>query len=345
LIKPKHLSPGDRVAIISPSWGGPSALPTHYALGRRTLEDLLGLEVVEMPNALAHPDWLAQHPEERAEDLHAAFADPSVQAVIASIGGEDSILMMPYLDLRVIAKNPKVFLGFSDLTTIHFACMKAGFASFYGPNVLPSLAARDVPFDYALTALKRTLFDTGPAGRLDPNSAGWTGQLFEYVAQGAENAHGLLHPSTGPRMLQGHGTVRGPLIGGCAEVLEMLKGTSWWPPLDSWRGAIMFYEAYAAPSPAYVTAWLRNFAAQGILQVLSGIIVGRPGEIKPEQHAEHDAAIRHVLKENGLAELPVMTNMDFGHTDPVFTLPYGVIAEIDCDAATFSLTESGVTGD
>ena len=102
-----------------------------------------------------------------------------------------------------------------------------------------------------------------------------------------------------------------------------------------------FTETFAA-TPAQVAARLRDFAAQGILGALSGIIFGRPGAVTAEQHKEYDAALICTLAENGLVDLPVMTNMDIGHTDPVFTLPYGVTAEVDCDAVTFSLMESGV---
>jgi muramoyltetrapeptide carboxypeptidase LdcA involved in peptidoglycan recycling len=159
------------------------------------------------------------------------------------------------------------------------------------------------------------------------------------------NRRRRLQPSTGPRVLQGIGVVRGRLIGGCAEILEILKGTPWWPPLDMWRGAILFYETSdKAPNPAHIVWWLRNFAAQGILQVLSGIVLGRPGGgVDPEHHRDYDAAVGHALDEAGLVDLPVIANMDFGHTDPIFTLPYGVEAEIDSAAASLTLLESGVS--
>ena len=88
--------------------------------------------------------------------------------------------------------------------------------------------------------------------------------------------------------------------------------------------------------------WLRNFGSQGILRALSGIIVGRPCGVAPDKLAEYDAAIVHALDEDGLIDLPVLSNLDFGHTDPMFTLPYGVMAEIDCSASSLSLMESGV---
>ncbi|MEA2720802.1 MAG: hypothetical protein QOJ39_2666 [Candidatus Eremiobacteraeota bacterium] len=345
LVRPPRLRTGDRLAVVSQSFGGPGAHPRRYALGRRVIEERLGLEVVAMPHALANPEWIARNPRARAEDLEAAFRDPSVRAVIASIGGDDSIRLIPHLDLQAIADNPKIFLGYSDATTIHFACMKAGVTSFYGPAVMAGFAENVEPFAYTLDAVRRTLFETEPVGRIEPNRDGWTDELLDWKDPSLDDRRRRLTPSSGPRTLQGGGVARGPLIGGCADVIDMLRGSPWWPPLDAWRGAILFYEtSEEAPEPAQVTRRLRNLAAHGILQVLAGIIVGRPGgEIDPAHHADYDAAIVHALDEADLLDLPVLAGMDFGHTDPMFTLPSGVIAEIDCATASLTLTESGVS--
>ncbi len=342
-IKPPALRRGDRVAVVTPSWGGPGAQPERYALGRRVLEEHFGLEVVEMPHALHDLESVARNPRGRAADLNAAFADPSVRAIVASIGGEDSVRVLPHLDLDAIAANPKIYLGYSDSTSIHFGMRKAGVTSFYGPTVMAGFAENVEPFAYTLDAVRRTLFDTAPVGRIEPNRDGWTDEHLEWGDPSLRNRRRALKPSTGPRTLQGRGTVRGPLIGGCAEVLEMLKGTPWWPPPELWQGAIFFYEtSEEAPKPDLVVRWLRNFAAQGILRGLAGIIVGRPCGIEPEKLRAYDAAIVRALDEEGLIDVPVLANLDFGHTDPIFTLPYGVVAELDCEAASLSLVESGV---
>jgi muramoyltetrapeptide carboxypeptidase LdcA involved in peptidoglycan recycling len=344
-IKPPALRRGDRVAVVTPSWGGPGAQPERYALGRRVLEEAFGLDVVAMPHALDDLESVARNPQARAADLNAAFADPSIRAVIASIGGEDSVRVLPHLDFDVIANNPKIYLGYSDSTSIHFGLRKAGLTSFYGPTVMAGFAENVEPFAYTLDAVRRTLFESAPVGVVEPNRAGWTDEHLEWGDPSLRDRRRALKPSTGPRTLQGRGVARGPLIGGCAEVLEMLKGTPWWPPLDLWRGAIFFYEtSEEAPDPKLVLRWLRNFGSQGILRVLSGIIVGRPCGVDPDKLAEYDAAIVHALDEDGLIDLPVLANLDFGHTDPIFTLPYGIVAEIDCGASTLTLTESGVGG-
>jgi len=234
-IKPPALRRGDRVAVVTPSWGGPGAQPERYARGRRVLEELFGVQVVEMPHALDDLESVSRNPRARADDLNAAFRDPSVRAVIASIGGEDSVRVLPFLDLDAIAANPKIYLGYSDSTSIHFGIRKAGVTSFYGPTVMAGFAENVEPFAYMVDAVRRTLFETAPVGIVEPNRAGWTDEHLEWGDPSLRDRRRALKPSTGPRTLQGRGTVRGPLIGGCAEVLEMLKGTPWWPPVELWR--------------------------------------------------------------------------------------------------------------
>jgi muramoyltetrapeptide carboxypeptidase LdcA involved in peptidoglycan recycling len=150
--------------------------------------------------------------------------------------------------------------------------------------------------------------------------------------------------SDGAQRLRGEGRASGRLIGGCAEVLEMLKGTALWPPPNHWDGAILFYEtSEEAPSDAVVSRWLRNFAAQGILSRLSGLLLARPGgDMDEARRQAQKAAVMRALDEAGLTELPVLADLDLGHTDPIATLPYGAMAEIDCDSASLSILESAV---
>jgi muramoyltetrapeptide carboxypeptidase LdcA involved in peptidoglycan recycling len=145
--------------------------------------------------------------------------------------------------------------------------------------------------------------------------------------------------------LQGNGRVRGPLIGGCAEVLEQLKGTPWWPPLSYWDGAILFYEtSEEAPSETHVLRWLRNFAAQGILSRLAGFLPARPGGGMDEARRDaQQCAVLKALQQAGLPHLPVLADLDFGHTDPIVTLPYGAMAEIDCEKSSVRIQETAVS--
>jgi muramoyltetrapeptide carboxypeptidase LdcA involved in peptidoglycan recycling len=345
LVKPRALGPGDRVAIVSTSWGGPAVFPHRYEAGKRYLAEAFGLVPVEMPHALREAAWLDRDPQGRAEDIHTAFADSSIRGIVASIGGDDAIRLIPHIDLDVIARNPKVFLGYSDPTVLHFACLKAGLCSFYGPTIMSGFAENGGMHAYAERALRKAVFETAPIGEIEPNGEGWTVEHLPWQDPENQNRRRQLTPSTGPRTLQGTGIVKGHLIGGCAEVLEMLKGSEWWPPLDYWNAAILFYEtSEEAPSSALVLRWLRNFAAQGILPRLSGIVLGRPGGRTDEAYRqEQERAVLRALSEAGLPHLPVLAELDFGHTDPIATLPYGVMAEIDCTRSRLSILEPSVS--
>ena len=346
LVKPRALQAGDRVAIVSTSWGGPAVFPHRYEAGRRYLTEAFGLEPVAMPYALRGAAWLDRNPAARADDIHTAFADPSIKGIIASIGGDDAIRLIPHIDLNVIAGNPKVFLGYSDPTVLHFGCLKAGLGSFYGPTIMAGFAENGGMHAYAETSLRKAVFETAPIGEIARNAEGWTVEHLPWADPDNQNRRRALRPSTGPRVLQGEGTVRGHLIGGCAEVLEMLKGSDWWPPAEYWDGAILFYEtSEEGPAAGQVIRWLRNFAAQGILARLSGIVLGRPGGQGDDAYrTEQEAAVVRALDEAGLQNLPVLAELDFGHTDPIATLPYGVMVEIDCEAARLRILEAGVIG-
>jgi muramoyltetrapeptide carboxypeptidase LdcA involved in peptidoglycan recycling len=305
LVKPQALKAGDRVAIVSTSWGGPAVFPHRYEAGKRYLADVFELEPVEMPHALREAGWLDRNPQARAQDIHAAFADPSIKGVIASIGGDDAIRLIPHIDLNVIADNPKVFLGYSDPAVLHFGCLKAGLGSFYGPTIMAGFAENGGMHAYAESSLRKAIFQTDPIGEVVPNRDGWTVEHLPWNDPESQNRRRRLTPSTGPRTLLGTGIVRGHLIGGCAEVLEMLKGSDWWPPPDYWNGAILFYEtSEEAPPPTLVLRSLRNFAAHGILSRLAGIALGRPGGPVDEAYrkGQEDAVVR-ALAEAGLEHL------------------------------------------
>ena len=111
-VKPKKLLKGDTVAIVSPSWGGPSIFPHVYESGLETIKRL-GLKVKEYPSARKEADFLYANPEFRAKDINNAFEDSEVKAIFTSIGGDDSVRILPFLDANIIKKNPKIILGYS----------------------------------------------------------------------------------------------------------------------------------------------------------------------------------------------------------------------------------------
>lgn len=192
---------------------------------------------------------------------------------------------------------------------------------------------------YVIESVKRTLFSNEVIGEIKPAEQ-WGSAPFEWN-ETDKNTKPMLYKNSGYEVLQGLGIGQGRLIGGCLDVLEALKGTEIWPELKYWEDSILFFEtAQGKPEPETLLMWLRNYAAQGILQKTNGIIFGKPYD---EEHYEaYKEVIRRVMKENDLGDLPILYNLNFGHAEPRFVLPYGAMAEINCKKQTFSILESGV---
>ncbi|MGC2657130.1 MAG: S66 peptidase family protein [Bryobacteraceae bacterium] len=341
MIKPRALRRGDRIAAISLSAGWPNVFPKAYCDGKRQMEEAFGVQVMESRHALASPDWLAAHPEARAEDLMEVLRDESIRGIVSTIGGEESIRILPFLDLSVIRENPKIFIGYSDTTVTHFAFLKAGVTSFYGPSLMAGFDENGGLLSYMADSVRQVLFGSSISeAPIAPNQDAWTCGSFAWGDRKRNEKPRPFQRCSGWRWLQGEGRHRGHLVGGCLEVVDWLRGTPVWPDQSIWRDSIVFLETSEdAPSVTAVVRMLRALAATGALRETRGILFGRPyGE--EAMFEEYDGAILQVLAELGLGSLPLVTRMDFGHTDPKFIVPYGVDAEVNCDAQQIRLLES-----
>ena len=341
MIKPRALRPGNRIAAISLSHGWPNIFPRAYLDGKRQLQDAFGIEVIESRHALESPEWIAAHPDARAADLMDVLRDPSIHGIVSTIGGEDSIRILPFLDLSVIRDNPKVFLGYSDSTVTHFAFLKAGVTSYYGPSIMAGFDENGGLLPYTVNSLRQMLFGSFMPGEpISPNENGWTCASFAWGDQARNRKPRPLQQCSGWRWLQGSGRHCGRLIGGCLEVVDWLRGTPVWPNELIWRNSIIFLEVSEdAPSATAVLRMLRALAATGALRETRGILFGRPyGD--EANFRQYDDAILQVLAELGFDSLPLVTRMDFGHTDPKFVVPYGIEAQIDCGAQQITFLES-----
>ena len=344
-VKPKILRPGSRIAAISLSWGGPGTIPYRYQIGKQQFEEEFGVTVIEAAHALRDADWLAKNPKARADDLMMAFADETIDGIISTIGGEDSIRTLPYLDLEVIQKNPKVFMGYSDTTISHAACFKADIVSFYGPSFMAGFGENGGMFPYMVDAVRRTLFSPEPIGVIEPNQTGWTVEHLPWENPENQSICRKLNPCTGWRFHQDGGVVEGQLFGGCVEVLDWLRGTDYFPSADDLQGAVLFLEtSEEAPPPSFLARFVRCIAAMGILEGLAGILLGRPGGgVDPQTFSEYDDALcKAVREEHGLKDIPIVTNMDFGHTDPMFVIPMGMPVRIDSAKREIAIHEAAV---
>jgi muramoyltetrapeptide carboxypeptidase LdcA involved in peptidoglycan recycling len=343
-VKPGRLRRGDTVAIVSPSWGGPSRFPAVYEHGLRVLERELGLVVREMPHARMDADRAAKHPEERASDINAAFGDPEIRALWCSIGGDDAMRIVRYLDPELPRRHPKVVVGYSDSITILTWVRQSGVVSFHGPSIMAGISQwESMPPSYG-EQLRSVLVDPAPRHEYRPFpefSEGY-GDWGDPASLGHTKPR---QPGQPPRGLNGDHPVEGELFGGCIESLEMLKGTPQFPPTDFFAGKLLFLETSEHhPPPAAVVRWLRNYGVSGILDRLEGLLFGRPrGYTEPERRELDEGLRRVVVEEFGRNDLPIVTDLPFGHTDPQWVLPVGANARLDPAAGTLTLTEPAVS--
>lgn len=342
LIKPRKLQKGDTVATVSLSNGcaGDKELIWRYQVGKKRIIQELGLNVIEMAHTLSGSDYLYEHPEKRAEDLMNAFKDPDIKGIFTCIGGCESIRMLPYIDFDVIHSNPKIFMGYSDSTITHFMCLKSKVASFYGASVLCEFAENIKMYDYTLEWVKKTLFTDQIIGTLYPAQQ-WTGEYLEWTLENAGKSK-TMQKNQEYELLQGEGKglVTGHLIGGCLEVMEMIKGTTLWPEDSVFNGAILFFETSEdTPPPNFVEYWLRNYGTKGILQRINGILWGKPYQEKYYEEYKH--AILKVMHEFHV-EIPILYNITIGHNEPMLCIPYGSHAQINCQSRSVRILDSSV---
>lgn len=342
-IKPAKLNPGDKVLAVSLSRWGPGACPTRYAAWKKQLEDALGVQVVEWKYTMADPTWIYNHPEARAEDLMEWFRNTDIKAIFSTIGGEESIRILPYIDYTTIRQNPKIFMWYSDTTITHFICQKAGIISFYGPSIMAWFGENWGLFDYMLDSVRTTICSTDVIGRIIPNTKWRTSEFLPRENADLQQQKRKLQASQGRNWLQWSGVHTWTLIGGCADVFPFVQGTDIRPKKERWRGKLLCLETSEENmSPQTFERILRNLWSQWILQHLSGILIGRTrfDYATNEQISYDEVLLKIVSKEFSLPDLPLVTNMDFGHTDPVFVLPLGCQAELNCDEQKFSITEN-----
>jgi muramoyltetrapeptide carboxypeptidase LdcA involved in peptidoglycan recycling len=342
-IRPPRLNPGDTIAAITLSDAAAGRFPQVYELAKQNLEQLFGLKVIATPHALKDKDWIYNNPKARADDLHWALEHPEINGIISMIGGYESVRTLPFINHDLIAKYPKVFMGYSDTTIQLMAHLNAGVASFQGPSMMAGISTLKA-YPYAKESMQRILFDayTGPLQpapfwsetHLDWESPNYSTRAHEPL--GLQKGEGWL-------WLQGEKPVEGHLIGGCIEVLEMLKGTPWWPKPELFEGAVLYLEtSNEVPSPSQVEYWLRNYASLGILNSIHALLFARARDYTSDMKGQLLKSILKVLKEAGREDMPVVANMDIGHTIPMMVMPNGCRVAVDAKEKRVEILESAV---
>ncbi|HEU5268512.1 MAG TPA: S66 peptidase family protein [Jatrophihabitans sp.] len=329
LVRPVALAGGATIAIVTPSWPGPGLLPDRFDRAVSALR-AAGFVPRPMPHARLVGDgvrgWLAGSPAERVADLHRAFADPEVAAVLIAIGGDHSAQLLEELDFELIRANPKVFCGYSDSTVLlHAVHAATGLVTCYGPALLPEFGDLDGPAPETVRHFTAVTGRSRPAGALP--RFGWTSVEDRAETDAAGRPRRREVPE--PRRILRPGRATGPLLAGCLPSLRHLVGTRW---RAEHAGRILAIEVpdggyHVADADADLTL-LRN---TGVLGELAGLVIGRTPGWSAEEIAQLDAC---ALEATRGYRLPVLGGLEFGHVSPMCTLPIGVRATLDGDELT-----------
>jgi muramoyltetrapeptide carboxypeptidase LdcA involved in peptidoglycan recycling len=334
---------GDAVAVLSPSGRSVSRFPVPFELGLARLRDEFGLVPVEYPTTRA----TEAPPAARARDIEAAFCDPGVKAVIASIGGDDQLKVLAHLDPGVLASHPKPFLGYSDNTNLHLLLWNLGLVSYHGGVVMVEFGRPGSMNPVTLRSLQRALFTRGtyplePPGEYTDEERPWS----DPATFSAAPTMGAAAPWSwhGPQA-----KVTGPAWGGSLEVVDFhLRAGRYLLPDRSYDGAIWFAETSEELPPAsYVYRVLMCLGERGLLQRFAAIIWARPKAWSFEQPNEPAAKARYtqeqreaVLAAVGEYHLgaPLVFGVDFGHTDPQLVIPSGGEVTVDGELRQIHVT-------
>ena len=312
---PKRLAAGDRVGIVAPASATFQTVDVDIA--RESLA-ALGLDVKIGRHVLARHGYLAGTDKDRAADINEFFADASIAAVLPIRGGWGSSRVLPHLDYDTIRRNPKVMVGFSDITALHMAIQaKTGLVTFHGPN---GLGRWDT---WSLDYFKRVIFSAEAVTMQNP------------VALADRNA---LTPTENRVQTIKAGTARGRLLGGNLTVLTTILGS---PFVPSFEGAIMFVED-VGEDLYRIDRMFTQLKLAGILGRLRGFVFGTCAECGPgegfgsltleEIFADHIAPL----------DIPAWFGAMIGHQTPQWTIPVGAEAEIDAGKGTIRLLAPAV---
>lgn len=314
-IKPKRLRPGMTVGLVTPASNVPEDQELHAAMD---IVRSLGFIAKPAINLFSRTQYLAGSDRQRADDLNAMFADTDVDAIFCVRGGYGSGRLLRYLDYDAIAANPKVIMGYSDITAILNAIyLKTGLVTFHGPIAGGNFS------DYTYEQYARVLVEPSantrigepPAFETRPGVVDWENRLTAIV----------------PGVAEGH------LVGGNLSLVVTLLGTPYEP---NFEGAILFLEDVSEP-PYSVDRMLTHLWMAGKLEQLAGIVLGK---FTDDGYDSNTFSMEQVLRDRlEPLGIPALRGAMIGHIEDKTVVPIGVRARLDVEAGSLTLLETAVS--
>lgn len=334
---PAKLRKGDTVGFISPS-AGSAPFAIHRIEKAADTFKKMGYKVKFSQNALKNNGYISAPAKDRASDMHQMFKDTEVKMIIATIGGNHSNQLLKYLDFDLIAKNPKIFMGYSDIAVLHYAIQtQCNLATYYGPCAMTQFGEYPNILDYTLKYFNHEISDSEHKNSyLISPSEYWTEEVLNWFEKEDMKRPRKLEKNSGYQWLA-EGKERGEISGGCVPSINHLAGTKYWPdPKDK----IYFIDIPEGDSLnkgisiSELDSFLADLDNIGLFGSIKGLIVGRPYHYSFEKVTELKNVI---LKYAGKKNYPILYNVNIGHTDPIITVRYGAMAELNSSKNFFRI--------
>ncbi len=310
MIYGKKLKFGDTLGFIAPS----GAVRTEGAIERAIEEtQRMGFKVKLGRSAGQKYGYLSGTDEVRAADINAMFADDEVDAIVCLRGGYGAMRILDQIDYDLIARHPKIFMGFSDITALHIALLgKCGLATFHGPMAAANWAGKPLD-DFSLASMYRALMHAEPVGE-------------------------LANPEGYPKQTVNPGQAEGQLVGGNLMLIASSLGTPW--EIDT-KGRIIFIEEIGERTYC-VDRMLTQMRLAGKFRDCAGVVFGDFADC-PVEYPEFGLTLEEIIHDVvAPCGKPIFTGLRCGHCSPKLTLPFGVRCRMDADKCTLTVLESAV---
>ncbi|WP_113929072.1 S66 peptidase family protein [Bacillus sp. P14.5] len=323
---------GDTIGIITPSTPAPVQFNERYQRGLTQLRKM-GFNVLEGKCSKTSQGYRSASIKERAEEVNEFIRDDRVKAIISTIGGTNSNSLLPCIDYQAFEMQPKIIMGYSDVTALLLGIYaKTGITTFYGPAIVPSFGEFPEMFPKGREYFEKAVMNPEPIPYTLDIPTEWTEEMLDWRTQTREKK---MLPNAGWKSLRG-GRASGKLIGGNLNTMPGIIASHYFPPL---KGAILFIED-SFKDMATQERSLSMLKLAGVFDEIEGLIVG-----KHEHFDDCKAPFTFedlLIEVLGDREIPIMTNVDIGHTFPSQVFPVGIEAEMDTEAGRITFLESGV---
>lgn len=337
---PKKIKKGDTIGVVSPSAGLGPIFPHRIEQAEKNLSKI-GFKVKYAKNSLKNSGYVSASAKERADDIHEMFLNKDVKAIITTIGGDHSNQVLKYLDFEIIKNNPKIFIGYSDITVLHFAfASKAKLRTYYGPCMMSEFGEYPEVLPYVLEYFEKVLTVNNPVGNI-LQSETWTDEFLDWFEKKDQIKARKMNLARGYEWWRS-GTVKGNIFGGCIPSMNHVVGTEYWINFDD---KIMFIDIpEECPGKKFPLASLDSFLADidnlGVFKNIKGLIVGRPYFYEEEDNRKLKDIVAYYTKDYNY---PILFNVNIGHVSPIITVPFGSEVYLDSQKNIFEIKEAGVT--